>query len=72
MSWDCPEGATRQGNVQITHVENEQEAPNGHVEVPEVGEALLMRRTLSNPSKELHELVQRKNLFRTMCKSISS
>ena len=25
MSWDCPEGATRQGNVQIAQVENEQE-----------------------------------------------
>ena len=69
MSWDCPEGATRQGNVQIAQVENEQEAPDDHVEVPEVGEALVMRINLLNPSKELHEPIQRKNLFRTMCKS---
>ena len=28
-----------------------------------------MRRTFLKPSKELHEPLQRKNLFRTMCKS---
>ena len=69
MSWDCPKGAEIQGNVQSAQVEDEQEVPDDHVEVLEAGEALLMRRTLLNPSKELHELVQRKNLFRTMCKS---
>jgi hypothetical protein len=69
MSWDCPEGAARQGNVQITQAENEQRIPDDHVEVPEVGEALLMRRTLLKPNKEIHEPAQRKSLFRTMCKS---
>ena len=55
MSWDCPEGDARQGNVQIAQVENEQRVPDDHVEVLEVGEALLMRRNLLKPSKELHE-----------------
>ena len=66
MSWDCPEGAVRKGNVHITQVKNEQRMPDDHVEVPKAGEALLMRRTLLNPNKELHEPVQRNNLFRTM------
>ena len=66
MSWDCPKGAARQGNVQIAQDENEYRVTDDHVEVPEAGEALLMRRNLLNPSKELHEPVQRKNLFRTM------
>ena len=57
MSWECLEGAARQGNVQITQTENEQRVPDDHVEVPEAGEALLMRRTLLKPSKVLHEPV---------------
>jgi len=69
MSWDCPEGDARQRNVQIAQDENEPRVPDDHVEVPEAGEALLMRRTSLKPNKEVHEPAERKNLFRTMCKS---
>jgi hypothetical protein len=69
MSWDCPEGAAKQGNVQVAQAEIEQKAPEDHVEIPEAGEALLMRRILLKPSKEVHEPEQRKSLFKTMCKS---
>ena len=68
MSWDCPEGVARQGTIQVAQVETEQRAPENHVEIPEAGEALLMRRTLLTPSKEVHEPEQRKILFKTMCK----
>jgi len=68
MSWDCPEGATRQGNIQVAQAETRQRVPKNHVEILEVGEALLMRRTLLKPSKEVHEPEQRKILFKTMCK----
>jgi hypothetical protein len=66
MSWDCPEGATKQGNVQVAHAEIEQKSPEDHVEIPEVGEALLMRRIFLKPSKEVHEPEHRKSLFKTM------
>ena len=69
MSWDCPEGVVRQGNVQIAQAENEQRIHDDHVEVSQEGELLLMRRTLLKPSNELHEPAQRKSLFKTMCKS---
>ena len=55
MSWDCPEGDARQRNVQIAQAENEPRVPDDHVEVPEEGEALLMRRTSLKPNKEVHE-----------------
>jgi hypothetical protein len=48
--------------------ENETGAQEENVEVPEVGEVLLMKRILLKPNKEVHEPAQRKNLFRTMCK----
>ena len=69
MSWDCLEGAGRQGNIQVAQAETEQRVPKNHVEIPEAGEALLMRTTLLKPSKEVHELEHRKILFKTMCKS---
>ena len=55
MSWDCPKGVARQGNIQVAQVEIEQRVPENHVEIPKVGEALLMRKTLLKPSKEVHE-----------------
>ena len=36
--------------------------------VPETGEALLLKRTLLKPTKEVSELVQRRALFKTTCK----
>jgi hypothetical protein len=69
MSWDCLEGATRQGNVQVAQAETEQRVPKDHVEILEAGESLLMRITFLKTSKEVHEPEQRKTLFKTMCKS---
>ena len=68
MSWDCPKGAARQGNVQVAQAETKQRVPENHVEILEAGEALLMR-TLLKPSKEVHEPELRKSLFKSMCKS---
>lgn len=38
-------------------------------ESPKLGESLLLRRTLLKIEKEIKEPVQKKNLFRTTCKS---
>ena len=62
MSWDCPKNVARQRGAQV--VQAEPEAPK-ELEVaenyPEQGEALLMR-------KVIDESVQRRSLFKTVCK----
>lgn len=69
-SFECPEndnmgqrGAyiaqTEVVEAQVPEVEN----------VPEIGEVLIMHKVLLKPTKETAEPVQRKSLFKTMCKA---
>jgi hypothetical protein len=66
MSWDCPENATKQRNVQIVQVENETKEDEAHVEVPEMRESLLMKRVLLKPNKEVCEPPQRRTCLDNM------
>ena len=62
MSWDCPENVARQRGAQV--VQAEPKAPKELevvVNYPEQGETLLMRKVIG-------ESVQRRSLFKTVCK----
>lgn len=43
---------------------------NIHEKVPKLGEYLLRKRALLKPRKEVQEIAQKKNLFKTICKEI--
>jgi len=70
MSWDCPhnKSASQRGS-NVTEAEPEPPRLVEKEEPPEEGESLLLRRTLLRLEKEIGEPAQRKNLFRTTCKS---
>eukprot|EP00253_Pinus_taeda_P017000 PITA_17000 len=70
MSWDCPHNKpTRQRNANVAKAKPEPPRLMEKEEPPEEGESLLWRRTLLRAEPEIREPVQRKNLFRTTCKS---
>jgi len=55
ISWDFSDNVARQGNVQIAEAEVEPRVPEENVEVPEIGEDLLMRIILLKLNNEVHE-----------------
>ena len=70
MSWDCPRNkSTGQRNVNVTEAQEESKEETKVNNTPEDGEALMLKRVLVKTEKQVHELVQRKSLFRTRCKS---
>jgi len=70
MSWDCPRNKyTHQRNVNVTEAQEESKEEIEVNNPPEDGEALMLKRVLVKTEKQVHELVQRKSLFRTRCKS---
>ena len=52
-------------------VEAEKAKTEPHDEVPKSGESLMMKRVMLKPQKEVHEPVQGRHLFKTMCKAKS-
>ena len=66
MSWDCPENVSRQRGAQVvragTKTLKELEVDESY---PEEGEALLVRKAVVG----INEIVQRRSLFRTVCKT---
>eukprot|EP00253_Pinus_taeda_P018546 PITA_18546 len=69
VSWDCPHNKTAsQSDVNVVEANPEPPRLMEKKESPEVGESLLLRRTLLKTEKEIEEPVQTKNLFRTTCK----
>eukprot|EP00253_Pinus_taeda_P030391 PITA_30391 len=70
MSWDCPHNkSASQRGANVTEAKSEPPRLVEKEEPPEEGESLLLRRTLLRSEKEIGEPAQRKNLFRTTCKS---
>eukprot|EP00253_Pinus_taeda_P033292 PITA_33292 len=70
MSWDCPHNkSASQRGANVAEAKPEPPRLVEKEEPPEEGESLLLRRTLLRSEKEIGELAQRKNLFRTTCKS---
>ena len=66
MSWDCPHNKpTSQRNVNVAEAKPEEPLLMENEEPPEVGESLLLRRTLLKTKKAIEESAQRKSLFRT-------
>jgi len=58
-----------QGNANVAQAKPQPPQLVEKEEAPEEGESLLLRRTLLRAEKETGEPAQRKNLFRTICKS---
>eukprot|EP00253_Pinus_taeda_P015339 PITA_15339 len=69
VSWDCPHNKpASQRNLNVAEAKPETPQLMEKEEPPEVGESLMLRRTLLKTKKEIEEPAQRKNLFRTTCK----
>lgn len=67
VQWDCPhQRSANQRNVNVAEAKEEIPQPEAKEEPPEDGESLLLRRVLLEGAKEP---VQRRTLFRTVCKS---
>eukprot|EP00253_Pinus_taeda_P009769 PITA_09769 len=70
VQWDCPhQRSANQRNVNVAEAKEEIPQPEAKEEPPEDGESLLLKRVLLEGAKEAKEPVQRKTLFRTICKS---
>eukprot|EP00253_Pinus_taeda_P012339 PITA_12339 len=70
VQWDCPhQRSANQRNVNVAEAKEEIPQPEAKEEPPEDGESLLLKRVLLEGAKEAKELVQRRTLFRTVCKS---
>ena len=70
MSWNCPRNqSSNQINVNVAEAQEESKEETKMNNPPEEGESLRLKRVLVNTEKQVHELVQRKSLFRTRCKS---
>eukprot|EP00253_Pinus_taeda_P001707 PITA_01707 len=70
--WDCPHNKpTSQRNAYVAEVKPEPPRLMEKEEPPEVGESLLLRRTLLKTEKEIEKPTQRKNSFRIIRKSKS-
>ena len=70
MSWDCPRNkSTGQRNVNVAKDQEELKEETEVNDPREDGEDIMLKRVLVNTKKQVHEPVQRKSLFRTICKS---
>eukprot|EP00253_Pinus_taeda_P012243 PITA_12243 len=70
VQWDCPhQRSANQRNVNVAEAKEEIPQPEAKEEPPEDGESLLLKRVLLEGAKEAKEPVQRRTLFRTVCKS---
>eukprot|EP00253_Pinus_taeda_P023587 PITA_23587 len=70
VQWDCPhQRSANQRNVNVAKAKEEIPQPEAKEEPLEGGESLLLKRVLLEGAKEAKEPVQRKTLFRTVCKS---
>lgn len=70
MSWDCPHNkSANQRGANVVEAKPEPPQLEEKEEPPKEGESLLFRRTFLRAEKETGEPAQRKNLFRTTCKS---
>lgn len=69
-SFECPENDnTGQRGAYIAQTEVVEEQEPEVENVPEIGEVLMMHKVLLKPAKEIAEPIQRKSLFKTMCKA---
>jgi hypothetical protein len=66
MSWQFPEKKKDGGGEY--HISKAHKR-NVEVETAKYGRSLMMRKVLIKPEKEIKELIQRKSLFRTACKT---
>eukprot|EP00253_Pinus_taeda_P028343 PITA_28343 len=70
MKWDFPhQKLANPHNVNVAETEEEIPQPEVKEEPPEVGESLLLKKVLLKEANEAKEPVQRRTLFRTVCKS---
>eukprot|EP00253_Pinus_taeda_P008110 PITA_08110 len=70
VQWDCPhQKSANQHNVNVAEAKEEIPQPEAKEEPPEDGESLLLKRVLLKGAKEAKHPVQRRTLFRTVCKS---
>lgn len=70
MSWDCPHNKlTSEKNVNVIKAKPRPPRLMEKEEPPKEGESLLLRRTFLREKPKIGEPTQRKNLFRSTCKS---
>eukprot|EP00253_Pinus_taeda_P021377 PITA_21377 len=70
IQWDCPhQRSANQRNVNVAEAREEIPQPAVKEEPPEVGGSLLLKRVILEEAKEAKEPVQKRTLFRTVCKS---